>query len=273
MLLRQKLVIVTVLCSVIPLLIMALLAFSVSRHSLRELVGQELAAVADQELAGVRRVLADGSSHLGTWSQLGIMQDVLMNDQDGDVQAELDQLHRRYTEFAELLVVNEYGRVVAATASASIGEDLSRTDVVQQVLGGQRFQSPVRRDERLGVEVITLAEPIIASYHSSSVIGVIVARLDWREVQASLAGRSLFGGPQSGDRRIVLQSLDDGRVLYSTLGLAQPAGLHERGATLQIGGDDFLLASRDTIADDGGLLPTDRFAPFTDDVGAALVNA
>lgn len=256
MLLRQKLVIVTVLCSVIPIVLMALLALSVSRHSLRDLVEQELAAVADQELAGARRVLADGSSNLGTWSQLGIMQDVLMNDQDGDVQAELDRLHRRYPDFAELLVVNEYGLVVAASGSTSIGEDLSVSDEVRQVLDGERFQSLVRPNERLGHEVITLAEPIVASYHSSSIIGVIVARLDWRRVKASLASRTLYGGPQSDERRIVLQSIDDGRVLFSTLGFAPPAGLQGRAETLRIGGEDFLLASRHTIMGDAALQPT-----------------
>ena len=71
-------------------------------------------------------------------------------------------------------------------------------------------------------------------------------------MQAELAARPLFDAPQDGERRFVLQSLDDGRTLFSTEGLALPGALAEAPpgefGTLDIDGETFFAVSRRTSA-------------------------
>ena len=92
MLLRHKLILLTVLCAVIPLAVMQALGFTVSHRTVQELIGNELAAVAGRELADVRRTLDDTAGDLATWSRLGSLRGVSGEDADGTLRTELERL-------------------------------------------------------------------------------------------------------------------------------------------------------------------------------------
>ncbi|MDH3451521.1 MAG: ATP-binding protein, partial [Gammaproteobacteria bacterium] len=212
---KYKLVLFALSCSVLPLLGVSTLAFEAARDSLRDLVQAELLAVAQQEQSRLQRALDESVGHLRNWSNLSIMQDVLIDDEEGDAQRELLRLKQSYPVFMELMALNENGIVVSTTSDTLDGAVMSMTPEFMLPRQGTPYRSAVGAGSTPATEFVTLSEPIRASYDESTVIGVLVGWLDWNRIKTELSRRTLFGGTQSEQRRLVLRSLDDQRVLYA----------------------------------------------------------
>ncbi len=214
--LGHKLTLFALLCSVIPLFGMATLAFDAARLSLGEIVEKDLESIAEQEINDLEDYLHDTRAHLATWGRLGIMQDVMIDDSEGDLGDELVRLAEQYPMFAELLVVNSQGAVIASTDTRTVGMGIgSLGKLSAPVLNGE-YQGSLRYSSRLNKRVITSAIPIRAEYSNSTIIGSLVGSLNWELIERELAARSVFGGKQDRQHLIVLQSVKDKKVLYST---------------------------------------------------------
>ncbi|MDH3713281.1 MAG: response regulator [Gammaproteobacteria bacterium] len=214
--LNYKFALFALLCSVLPLLGVATLAFDAARASLRDLVQAELLAVAQQEQSQLQRALDESVGHLRSWSNLSIMQDVLTDDEEGDAQRELLRLKHSYPVFQELMALNENGIVVSTTSDMLEGAVMSMAPEFTLPRQGTPYRSAVGTGSTTATEFVSLSEPIRASYDESTVVGVLVGWLDWQRIKTELSRRTLFGGAQSEQRRLVLRSLDDQRVLYAS---------------------------------------------------------
>ncbi len=216
--LGYKLILFALLCSVIPLLGMATLAFDAARSSMGEIVESDLESIAQQEIRNLEDHLNDAHAHLSTWARLGIMQDVLVDDYEGDLGDELIRLAEQYPLFAELLVVNSLGSVIASTDPTVREQEFRGHMAFEAPAPSVDFQGHLKHSNRLGKRIITFGIPIIADYNESTLIGSLVGSIDWEMVEKNLTERAVFGGKQDQQRSIVLQSSADNKVLYATTG-------------------------------------------------------
>lgn len=216
--LGYKLILFALLCSVIPLLGMATLAFNAARSSMGEIVESDLESIAQQEIRNLEDHLNDAHAHLSTWARLGIMQDVMVDDFEGDLGDELIRLAEQYPLFAELLVVNSKGLVIASTDPTVREREFRGHRAFEAPAPGVVFQSRLKYSSRLEKRVITFGKPIVANYSESTLIGSLVGSIDWELVEKNLIERVVFGGKQDQQRSIVLQSSADNKVLYATSG-------------------------------------------------------
>jgi len=211
---KYKLVLFALVCSVLPLLMLPLVAFESARSSLHELVKSDLLATAQQELNHVRGIVDDSFTDLGAWSQLSIMQDVLIDDEKGDLQKELIRLHDQYDVFSDLAVANTEGLVIASSGGKSRNFDLSQEIEFQVPANGGSYRGAIEWHASMKHYVITLAIPVIASYDESLVIGVLIGFVDWRFIESELSKRLVLGGSQGRNRLLIIHSGADHTILY-----------------------------------------------------------
>jgi signal transduction histidine kinase len=211
----------------LPVIILSVASFMSARDAMQRVVADNLALSARETVDNLERFFEATKTDLATWSQLRVMQDALIDDQEGEIATDLGQLISRYPQFAELGVLNAAGRVVASTDAEDRGRDWSGSDLFAQTRKGDSFQGTVAASTDHGHMTLTFAQPIRAAYDQATVIGTLVGAVDWVKVQQSLADVSLNGARQDADHVLVLVTRGDGGILYQT---RQSASLPERPA-------------------------------------------
>ncbi|MDF1585500.1 response regulator [Marinimicrococcus flavescens] len=232
--LRQKAVALFLVCALLPLVIVSAGLFYSARDALRGFISADLALVNKEALARLELFLADSLVDLETWSKLRVMQDVLIEDESGDIAKELAELRGQYPHLAEIAVVGSTGRIIAATRPGNLGRDVAALPLAEAVAAGRPYHGRVAASELVGGRALTFALPIRADYDRSTVIGGLIGVIDWAAVQRSLASVSMAGAEQGPDRVLVLRDRLTGEILYHTAGSADVAG--EGGAATEIDG-------------------------------------
>ncbi|MHB1103847.1 MAG: bifunctional diguanylate cyclase/phosphodiesterase [Devosia sp.] len=220
---RVKLTALALLCAVLPCVLISLFAFFSAREALDAAVRTELSDLVSTNTEALSSQIERANNNLGTWSGLHTFQDVLIDDQEGIINAELVRLKERYPLFADLLVTNPNGTVVAASRSGNIGEALAGTDAVVAALDGRPYHGKVAPHPLTGASGITLSFPIFASYDPKTVIGVLIGVLDWSRIQATLRAVPIWGAEQDSGRLLLLHATG-GETLFGVElpGLAMP---------------------------------------------------
>ena len=101
------------------------------------------------------------------------------------LQTYLGSVEQRFADYAELLVIDLDGRIVA-TSKGRAGEGRIREDWIERIEADEAIVGDLYRDEQLGVEVIPIAEPVRDA--QNTLIGVLIAKLDFHSVGKILTG-------------------------------------------------------------------------------------
>jgi signal transduction histidine kinase len=273
------------LVGLLPLTILSVGSYISARDAMQRVVANNLALSAREAVDNLGRFFDATATDLATWSELRVMQDALIDDQEGEIATDLKQLILRYPQFAELAVLNAAGRVVASTRDGDLGRDWSAQELFARTRRGDGFQGAVTASASYDRMVLTFAEPIRATYDQATVIGTLVGAVDWTKVQEMLAAVSLNGAPQDANHVLALVSRADGGTLYRTRQSVppgdRPAAGPERATVpsrqelslISIGGRAFLLetaasAPHGLFADPGWTLN----AAVATDVAFAGIN-
>lgn len=247
--LQNKLTVFALLCSILPLAGVATLAYNAARSSLSETVEDDLLASAERELQVAQNLIDQNAQNVATWAHLGIMQDVMSDDESGDLQTGLMKIAMHYPDFGDMLVLNDAGGVVAATDSKAFNDDWTRSPVFDALQRGEHIELPLAWSTRLRKKVATIAYPIRAEYDESQVVGMFVATIDWTRFQKVLAGHSVFGGEQSHQRQLIMRSSINGQVLYRTRdehmtnALVGAISLDANVSEMDLNGESFVVAT------------------------------
>src|SRR5215468_623971 len=143
------------LVGLLPIAILSVASFMSARDAMERVVADNLALSARETVDNLERFFDATATDLSTWSQLRVMQDVLIDDQEGAIATDLHQLVLRYPHFARLAVLNAEGRVVASTQDGDVGRNASATPVFARTRRGESFQGAVDESAEDGRVALT----------------------------------------------------------------------------------------------------------------------
>src|SRR6185295_18327541 len=112
-----------------------------------------------------------------------------------------------------LLVTNADGKVVAGTRPESVGQDLRASPLFEVVGRGQHYESNAGATALVGRNGIVIANPIRADYDSGTIIGALVAIIDWTSLKSMFGPITVTGTPQDDEHRLVVVDTETGNVV------------------------------------------------------------
>lgn len=177
--LKKMLLLAFVLAGLLPALLVSLLSFYQARLALRNEIAHELQTTGETVASHVERVLFERVQNVHSWSQLAIMQDLLIGDIDKRLSVFLDETRQSYgKQYLSLDVINLHGEVVASSQPASIGKSQPLpVSWYQFQVNGQTLQMfPLQGN------VIKIAAPILSDT-TMQPIGQLIASFNWSVIQ------------------------------------------------------------------------------------------
>ncbi|MEH6472928.1 MAG: cache domain-containing protein, partial [Halopseudomonas sp.] len=247
---KTKLILFILTISMLPLTALALFSFLSAKQGMSGLISDELVTTVDTESKQLENRLAGALNDLSSWTLQPIFQDLLTDDEDGEVQLTLQRLQQQYPLFRSLSALNESGVVVASSDEAFVGANWAGTLIYQRSLESRPSQGQISTSSPI---VMPVSIPVVADYDAEVIIGTLAGELDWSVIQQWLATISLAGAPQDGAHRLLLTAPNGQRTLYDSLeaiGTTAQASLpipQQRGISqLQTGGLNYLVGTSHT---------------------------
>ncbi|MEH6472926.1 MAG: methyl-accepting chemotaxis protein [Halopseudomonas sp.] len=245
--LKTKLLLVVLSCSVLPLLVMGFISYDNARQALSRQIEANLETTTQDQIHHLEEFFQESLADLHTWSNLGIMQDLLTDDEEGELSAELERLRKQYPHFSELSALNGEGDVVATSLEARRDTSFADQDKVHQTAGaGHHYQSRVHQDVLSGGKVMLIAKGVRADYDPNTMIGTLVGVVDWHVVEQMMAEETVNAESQDDQHRLMLHAMD-GRVLYQSAAatpITMSEQIRDEGVSEQVLADGrFLVAS------------------------------
>ena len=250
---RAKLVLFAILCSVLPLLATFKLSFDAATESTRDTIERNLLAHASEELAMLQNNLVDAKHQLITLANLSNAQNV-DDSFSTNLQRDLEKFAERTPLYAEIIATNATGVIVASSRPKYLATNLRGTWEFEAPKLGMHFDGRVVKSFRLNEQVATQSVPIFDKFDPDQVSGTLIGSINWDHLKQDLASRTLFGGEQTQQRQIFLESLVDGTILYATEGVELPLELfstvEQTGASRMVSYKDrnYIMVSVDSTA-------------------------
>jgi two-component system, NtrC family, sensor histidine kinase HydH len=120
---RKTLMIAFLLASLVPSALLAMLAFESASASMHAEIERSLQVGAATVSLDIDKMLFERLQNAQTWSRLDVMQDIQIKDVDKRLATFLHDAKAGYSDvYAELLVTDTDGRIVASSNSADIGQ-------------------------------------------------------------------------------------------------------------------------------------------------------
>ncbi len=214
MTIKLKAILLLLACTIGPLAVIAMIVFASARGALEAQVTRVLQSDSDATLARLEEFFAKAAVDFNAWNTAPVMQDVLIDDEEGVIGEVLAGLTAQYPHFGALMVLNDSGLVVASTDKAALRRNFSDSPLFVEALQGERVQGQVGRSDAVAFRHLALALPIRANYDRNTVIGVLVGYIDWPSIQDMLAQVPVSGASQDDAHFLVLMSMEGGEVLY-----------------------------------------------------------
>jgi hypothetical protein len=242
-----------------------------TEEAARHQVSDELKTQSRIVMDTISEQMRQGLTHLKAWSSLPVMQEILINDEAGELAQILVDLNRAYPEFAALTVTDARGLIVATTETNLSKGQVNDAPGIREALSGRTTQTGFTRLRQDAAQAIRFTVPLVATYDRQTVIGTMVASMDLDAIAARALRQSSLAAHQ---RVFVLARADTRQVIYANrrqdavAAAAQSISLKpaERTMDFALGGEPGLAAvtRSDTkaLGQDPGLIAI-AFEPVT----------
>jgi two-component sensor histidine kinase len=172
------------LLSLLPLAIVAIIAYDSGQEALKKTIGDKLEETAFQAIDKIDRLLFFRREDIKAWVTTEIMQDVIADDPDGRISETLMRLKKEYGVYSGIFCINPQGKIIASSEPESIGQDVSNEPRFREALKVSKvYMSDLKYDRLVGDFAVTFSAPIVASYNETEIIGLL---------SSSLSGKELF---------------------------------------------------------------------------------
>ncbi len=183
-----------------------------TEYTARHQVADDLSTQGQIVMDTISDQMRQGLTHLKAWSRLPVMQEILINDEAGELAQLLADLNRTYPEFASLTVTDARGLVIATTDPNLRKAQLNDAPGIREAISGRTTQTGFARLRQDTVEAIRFTVPLTATYDRQTVIGTMVANMDLRTIATRALRQSRMASRQ---RILVLARADTRQVIYA----------------------------------------------------------
>jgi len=185
--LRGQLQIFALLLTVVPGVLLALIAYASAREGLERTAARQLTEVAHDTIDEVVEAVAGAQQDLNAWARQDVMRDVIIGDLDKRIARVLRALIDGGAPFTSLVCLDRDGRVVAASDRDAVAA-LDQDEAVRAALANGQFRGEPTAGRSGAPFGVKLAVPIPDPERPQSIIGALVGRYDW-EHAIGLASR------------------------------------------------------------------------------------
>lgn len=154
--------------------------------------------------------LARNLNHLKAWSTMPMMQEVLINDDGGELAQALADLVRAYPDFESLTITDTRGTIVATTDRSLAKAEAFEAGGTRAAISGRTTQETLAARQPAAIRFTV---PLVASYDRRTVIGTLTGMIGL----AAISGDMLKAGvadPAAPDFAIVAR--EQRQVVFAT---------------------------------------------------------
>lgn len=192
---RTKVLLICSIFSLIPLMVIGVIAFHHSDAIIRDHLGTRFQQAAHDALGDIERSLYEVFHDVQAWARLDLMHAVMGGDAEGSLSSFLSGLQMEHGDFASLDVATRDGRVAASSDPALIGKLLTQDPSYLVAVRGQASVGDVRFDPMIQRWAATFAVPIRGKDAQQGVVGVLLARWKAEELANLLQHRTAYEQP------------------------------------------------------------------------------
>ena len=216
------------------------------KEAIRRSLGDNFYKIAHEKIHQIENRLHKVYVDVGTWANLGLMQEVITGDLDGRITSFLMELERDYGSYSSLLVVDPKGLAVAASNPELIGRKFPLEEFYLKNMAGEVYVGDLSPDAVDREWVMTFSFPIKAKFDKEQVIGMLAAKWRGKELSQIIQFEKEAGDSQV--RAVLIRN--DGLVIHAPdeleAGLFKRNVMEEgyRAAILALrGGGGYLIAA------------------------------
>ncbi|OYZ11921.1 MAG: two-component sensor histidine kinase [Methylophilales bacterium 16-45-7] len=183
---KQLLLLAFILAGLLPAMLVSFLSFNQASNALKKEILHDLQTLSATVAADVERMMFERLQNVHSWSQLGLMQEVLIGDIDKRLSIFLSESQQGYhQEYLALHVTDMKHQVVASSRAQQIGNMLTPIpDWFAVNMGGRQLQLSVIQQDVLSIS------QTIEDTDSKQPIGYLVAEFNWREQKVLAASNN-----------------------------------------------------------------------------------
>jgi signal transduction histidine kinase len=172
---KQLLLLAFLLAGLLPAMLVSFLSFSQASNALRKEILRDLQTSGATVATDVDRVMFERLQNVHSWSQLALMQEVLIGDVDKRLSVFLSESQKSYhQEYRALHVLDLQYHTIASSRAAQIGRTLSRPPFWFSVsVGGRQLQL-----SKITQNILMMTQTIQDS-STQQPIGYLVAEFNW----------------------------------------------------------------------------------------------
>lgn len=201
---RDKLVALFLVLSLIPLIIVGIISYNNGRRMLSRSIGAKLPEIAQGLINNAERLVHFAIVDAKTWSRLGVMQDILTNDADGRLKSFLAQVKEGYGIYRDIHCLDMAGKVVVSSNPDLVGRSLAANPGFKTAATGETDVRDVYYSHLAQSAVMDISVPIRASYEQNQVIGVLICQLDWQVARNDIESVLIDERPQDLNSHITM---------------------------------------------------------------------
>ncbi len=223
---KNKLLVMTLVLSLVPILVIGAMAYYSAKGALEDKIGGGLSGLAQSSMDRIDTTLQERLQNIIAWASLGSMQDILIDDDDGRIAAELERLKRDYGVYQDIFVANSEGEILSASRAEPPNVNLGAQAGFAKAMRGKTDVRDVAQSSLTNALAVTFSAPIRANYNRDKVIGVLTAQYDWNQIYGITDSIKVGGKTQDEAARVILVN-NKGQVI------AAPEFMRQNGAILQ----------------------------------------
>lgn len=210
---RTKAIVIFLFLSLVPLVSIGLIASKNAEATLKKTLGSNLQVMAHEAIESVNHNLYEAYHNVQSWSELELMQEVIIGDIDGNISSFLMDLVEKYKYFYSIDALNSQGEVVASSSPGMIGRHLSEEVFYRNVINTSRpYIRDAYWDASSGNWLVGFCFPIKAQYEEAKTIGVLYAA--WKVDELIKIIQSFTKGEEKYFDHIMLLR-KDGLIIYA----------------------------------------------------------
>lgn len=176
---RQLLLLAFLLVGLLPAMLISFLSFYQARAVLKKELTRDMQTLSQTVANDVNRMIFERVQNVASWSQLAIMQEILVEDVDKRLSIFLEELNVSYDGiYREIYVVDANNKIVASSDPQQLNLAANLyTPWFGYGLGDNRVQFYVIKNN-----VLAISQDILNN-NSNQVVGQLVAEFNWQQVQ------------------------------------------------------------------------------------------